>query len=144
MPVRCRHQTLNVSREITDTHRVPGIERILCRDPIPDRQHAGGHMNDHLFDRPLFLRSRKYTVQEIATLGDAIDFLCDWPEPDRDMIYETALRACIEAHDGLRPLSVARHAIQGFARKKGILEDPAEMMPWLDAGNSGRSGRSPA
>lgn len=101
-------------------------------------------MNDHLFDRPLFLRSGKYTVQEIATLGDAIDFLCDWPEPDRDMIYETALRACIEAYDGLRPLSVVRHAIQGFARKKGILEDPAEMMPWLDAGNSERSGRSPA
>lgn len=88
-------------------------------------------MNDRLFSRPLFLRTGKHAVQEIATLGDAIDFLSEWPE--RDIIHETALRACIEAHDGLKPLSAARNAIRGFARKKGILENPAEAMPWIAA-----------
>lgn len=90
-------------------------------------------MNDRLFSRPLFLRTGKQIVQEIATLGDAIDFLSEWPKRERDVIHETALRACIEARDGLKPLSAARNAIRGFARKKGILENPAEAMPWIAA-----------
>lgn len=100
-------------------------------------------MNDDLFPRPLFLRTGKHMVQEIATLGDAVDFLSEWPERERDIIHETALRACIEAHDGLKPLSVARNAVRGFARKKGILENPAEVMPWISAATT-RGGHAPA
>lgn len=91
-------------------------------------------MRDELFPRPLFLRSGKHLVHEIATLGDAIDFLSDWPEDERDVLHEAAFRACIEAHDGLRPLTAARDAVRGFARKKGILENPAAALPWMRAG----------
>lgn len=100
-------------------------------------------MNDRLFSRPLFVRAGKYIVQEIATIGDAIDFLSEWPECERDIVHETALRACIEAHDGLKPLDAARNAIRGFARKKGILENPAEAMPWI-ADAMSKGGRASA
>lgn len=97
-------------------------------------------MRDELFSHPLFVRAGKHLVYEIATLGDAIDFLSDWPEDARDVVHQTAFRTCIEAHDGLKPLSAARNAIRGFARKKGILENPAEAMPWIaSAMESGRA-----
>lgn len=100
-------------------------------------------MSDQPLPRPVFLRTGKHLVQEIATLNDAIAFLSDWPERDRDIIHETAFRACIDAHDGLRPIAAAMNAIEGFARRKGILEDPAEVMPWINA--AARSGgRMPA
>ena len=99
-------------------------------------------MSGKLFSRPVFIRMGKHLVHELATIDDAIEFLEDWPLRDRDLIHETVLRACIEAHDGYKPLNVARDAIRTFAVKKGILEDPASVMPWLKTASSGDVGRS--
>lgn len=91
-------------------------------------------MNDTLFARPIFLRQGNRLIREIADIDDAIDVLEGWPEHDRDLIHETALRTLIAVHDGLKPLPAGQAAIEGFARKKGILERSEEMMPWIAAG----------
>lgn len=100
-------------------------------------------MDDTFVFRPIFVKTRKFLVQEIASLEDGIDFLLEWPEEDQDLIHATALRTCYEASDGLKPLPVARDAIRGFARKKGILENPVAAMSWLKT-SSNSSGHAPA
>ncbi|HEV2901533.1 MAG TPA: DUF982 domain-containing protein [Pseudaminobacter sp.] len=94
-------------------------------------------MNATAFMSPIFVKSGAYMVQEIADLVHAIEFLEEWPEDRRSLIHETALRACYQAHDGLKPLGAARDAFVGFAKRAGILEDPEAVMPWIAASNSG-------
>lgn len=69
------------------------------------------------FGSPIFVKRAAYVVQEIANLEDAIDFLDEWPEDRRDLIHETALKACCDAYDGNKPLSAARAAFYGFAKR---------------------------
>ncbi|WP_306460468.1 DUF982 domain-containing protein [Brucella cytisi] len=47
-------------------------------------------MSDRLFDSPIFVKDGKYLTREIASPADAIDFLYEWPQDDRDVIYEVA------------------------------------------------------
>ncbi|WP_051505825.1 autoinducer binding domain-containing protein [Mesorhizobium sp. WSM2561] len=54
----------------------------------------------------------------------------------------SALRACYDAHDRHKPLSVARDAFLGFVKRAGILEHPASAMKWIAACPSG-SGKVP-
>lgn len=99
-------------------------------------------MSGRLFSRPVFVRMGKHMVQELATIDDAIAFLTDWPQKDRDLVHETVLRACIDAHDDHRPLDVARDAVRAFAGKKGVLENPESVMPWLEAEPTDDASRS--
>ncbi len=97
-------------------------------------------MSDRLFDSPIFVRDGNYLVQEIAGVEDAIDFLHDWPDDDRDVIYEMTWKTCCDAQNGFKPISVARNAIEGFAKKRNILEKPDVAIPWMTAktSNGGR------
>ncbi|RWN65179.1 MAG: DUF982 domain-containing protein [Mesorhizobium sp.] len=94
-------------------------------------------MNPEAFRSPLFVRRATYIVQEIASLPDAIDFLNEWPEDRRDLIHEAALRACYDAFDGRKPVSVAHNAFSSFAKRAAILEDATSAMQWLAACKSG-------
>lgn len=98
-------------------------------------------MISKLFDRPVYLKERKDLVREIIAVEEAIDFLEDWPERERDLIHETALKTCYMAHDGLKPLRAARDAIRAFAKKKGILAKAPAVQPWMirPMGGSGRA-----
>ncbi|RUW17697.1 MAG: DUF982 domain-containing protein [Mesorhizobium sp.] len=89
------------------------------------------------FGSPIFVKRAAYIVQEIASLADAIDFLSDWPEDQRDLIHQTALQACYDAEDGHKQLSAAHHAFIDFARQVAILEDPISAMQWIAACKSG-------
>ncbi|MEI9431691.1 DUF982 domain-containing protein [Mesorhizobium sp. Cs1299R1N3] len=60
-------------------------------------------MNAEDFSSSIFVKRATYIVQEIAGLADAIDFLNDWPEEQRDLMHQTALRACYDADDGHNP-----------------------------------------
>ena len=91
-------------------------------------------MTDILLSHPVFVRRTAGLVQEIASIGDAIELLEDWSPRDRDLVHETALRTLIAVHDGQKPLAAGQSAIEGFARKKRILERPEDMMPWIAAG----------
>lgn len=84
-------------------------------------------MSDRLFDSPVFVRDGSYLIREIAGVGDAIDFLDEWPETDRDLIFETAWKACCDVHDGIKPTSVAQSAIRGFAKNGASLS--SRMLP---------------
>ena len=83
------------------------------------------------FDRPIYLKEREGLVRAIFSLADAIDFLEDWPENRRDLVHEAALKTCYMAHDGHKPLEVARDAIRAFGNKKGILMKRPEVQPWM-------------
>lgn len=97
-------------------------------------------MSERTFDSPVFVRAAEGLIQEIACLDDAFDFLDEWPEHRRGVIYETARRACCRAFDGLIPLKVARDAVAGFARSVNILEDVATPMPWMATAKAGETG----
>jgi hypothetical protein len=88
-------------------------------------------MNSKLFDRPVYLKERKGLVREIVSLADAIDFLEDWPERKRDLVYDATLKTCCMAHDGHKPLEVARDAVRAFGNKKGILMKQPAVQPWM-------------
>lgn len=88
-------------------------------------------MNLNMFDRPVYLQERAELIREVATLQDAIDFLEDWPERKRDLTHEVTLKTCYMAHDGLKPLKVARDAIRAFGKKNGILAKQPAVQPWM-------------
>jgi hypothetical protein len=76
-------------------------------------------------------------VEEIECLADAFEFLQEWPNNRRGLIFDTAFRACQRAYDGQVPISVAREAFAGFARSanpRGRLCSYA-----LDGGTENRS-----
>ncbi|TIS18826.1 MAG: DUF982 domain-containing protein, partial [Mesorhizobium sp.] len=60
-------------------------------------------MNAEDFSSPIFVKRAAYIVQEIASLADAIDFLNDWPEQQKDLTHEAALTTCYDAYDGHKP-----------------------------------------
>ncbi|MCF6371082.1 DUF982 domain-containing protein [Rhizobium halophilum] len=88
-------------------------------------------MISKLFDRPVYLKEKRDLVREITAVEDAIDFLEDWPERERDMIHDAALKTCYMAHDGLKPLNAARDAVRAFGKKKGILVKQPAVQPWM-------------
>lgn len=80
--------------------------------------HSEVEMQTKMFDRPVYLRERKDLVLEITNLDDAIDFLEGWSKGDRDIIHDATLKTCYLAHDGHKPVQVAREALRSFAKKK--------------------------
>ena len=88
-------------------------------------------VSDRLFDKPVYVKNGRYLTLEIASVHDALMFLHEWPENDRDLIYDTAWKACCDAHDGIKPVIAAQNAIKGFARKRGILDEPKVHIPWV-------------
>lgn len=78
-------------------------------------------MNSKMFARPVYLKEKKDLIREITNLYDAIDFLEEWPERDRDIVHDATLKTCYMAHDGHKPIQVARDAIRAFGKKKGSL-----------------------
>lgn len=116
------------------------IQALEPRIGIPKSEQSFQHLSfdrmevqvgDRLFDSPVFVRDGYYLVQEIAGVEDAIDFLQEWPENDRDVIYETTWRTCCDAHNGFKPISVAHNALEVFAKKRNILEKPDVTIPWM-------------
>jgi hypothetical protein len=82
-----------------------------------------------LFVHPIYLRD-KHFIQEITSLDDAFDFLEEWPEERRDLIYEMAVKACREAYCGRFPLEAAEKTLRRFAQKAGILSDVEDVPVW--------------
>ncbi|CCM72426.1 DUF982 domain-containing protein [Sinorhizobium meliloti] len=97
-------------------------------------------MNSKMFARPVYLKEKKDLIREITDLYDGIDFLEGWPERDRDVVHGATLKTCYMAHDGHKPIQVARDAIRAFGKKKGILVKAPAVLPWMISPSSG-SGR---
>lgn len=97
-------------------------------------------MSDRMFDSPLFVKSANCLIEEIACLEDALEFLYEWPENRRGVIYDTALRACQRAFEKDYPSAAARQAFSGFAKSVNILEDVSTPLPWMTPMKSGQGG----
>lgn len=93
-------------------------------------------MESRAFAKPIYLKDGTL-VREVTNVDDAIDFLAEWPSSKRDVLHEAAMRTCIMAHDGLKPVKVARDALRAFAVKKDILEKEPAVRPWMLKPNSG-------
>ena len=100
-------------------------------------------MNAVDFASPLFVRTSRSLVQEIASTADAIDFLLGWTETRHDILAETVLRTCYDVQLGRKPVSVVEKSFSQFARRAGILEDSIKVMPWIAAGRQ-NGGHVPA
>lgn len=88
-------------------------------------------MNDRSFGKPIYVADGPAIIREIISAGDALDFLYEWPEPERDLMFQTVLDACHRAHDGHAPLFVAREAFHTWARAANILEAGPSGEPWM-------------
>ncbi|WP_411033860.1 DUF982 domain-containing protein [Shinella sp. BYT-45] len=88
-------------------------------------------MISKMFDRPVYLKEGRSLVREISSVDDAIDYLENWPERERDVTHDATLKTCHMAHDGHKPLRVARDAIRAFAKKKGVLVKEPAVQPWM-------------
>lgn len=97
-------------------------------------------MDDKLFDRPIFVNVGKFTIVEIASIRDAIDFLDEWPAELQDPLHETTMSVCTSAHRGSHPLSSARDAFAKWAKAVNILEDIASVPAWMTGPKSGPGG----
>jgi hypothetical protein len=85
-------------------------------------------MNDKTFGSPVFVKDGSFVIQEILSVGDALDFL------------DESQRALHAAHDGRYPVSAAREAFASWARSAKILEDVSTTPPWMTAPKAGRGG----
>lgn len=97
-------------------------------------------MDDKLFDNPVFVKDGKFTVVEVASIRDAIDFLDEWPAEQQDSLHEMTMRVCISAHKGNDTLSSARDAFAKWAKAANILEDIASVPAWMTGPKSGPGG----
>ena len=93
-------------------------------------------MESRAFAKPIYLKDGTL-VREITNVEEAIDFLMEWPENKRDILHDATMRTCIMAHDGLKPVKVARDALRAFAVKKDILEKEPAVRPWMIKPHSG-------
>ena len=94
-------------------------------------------MKLRVFDRPVYLKESKDLVREITCLEDAIDFLEEWPQRDRDIVHDATLKTCYMAWDGHKPIGVARDAIRSLGKMKGILMKTPGVQPWMIRSRSG-------
>lgn len=59
----------------------------------------------------------------IWTVGEAFDFLNEWPSSRRNGAHTLAANACKAALAGEVGIDLAEEAFRGFARRSGILID---------------------
>lgn len=97
-------------------------------------------MIEDVFDRPVFVRSGKFTIPEIASIGDAVDFLDEWPQQLRDRNYEEVKRACLSALDGTPSLNAARNDFAKWAKAADILEELSSVPAWMTGAKPGPGG----
>lgn len=96
-------------------------------------------MESRAFAKPIYLKDGTL-VREITNVEEAVDFLTGWPKSRRDVLHEATMRTCVMAHDGLKPVKVARDALRAFAIKKDILEKEPAVKPWMiKPGSGGRA-----
>jgi hypothetical protein len=98
-------------------------------------------MHDKLFENPVFVESGPFTIREIASVNDALDFLDEWPDELRDLVFQTIHSTCLAAHDGRYPVAAAREAFAKWARRANIAADDAQNPAWMLApGKTGYGG----
>ena len=97
-------------------------------------------MNEELFDSPVYVKDGNLVVRQIQCIGDALDFLEQWPHDKRGMVFEVTQQALYSAFDARLPMPAARNAFAGWARSAGILEDVSTAPVWVTGPKVGSGG----
>lgn len=97
-------------------------------------------MNDKLFDSPVYVKDGSLVVRQIQSIGDALDFLEQWPLDKRSMVFEMTQEALYAAYDARLPMVAAQNAFAGWARSAGILEDVSIAPVWMTGPKFGSGG----
>ena len=87
-----------------------------------------------LFDKPLFVKNAR-SIERLASLEEAFDFLDDWPLEKRGDTYEVLLRACRLAAKGIFPLPAVRENLRRFFIKERILANMDEIAMFVTRTN---------
>lgn len=74
------------------------------------------------FHRPIYAQW-KHFIQEIAGLDDVFDFLDEWPQDSRDIVYEVIVDACRKTASGQLPAQAFAENFRRFLRKHNMLVD---------------------
>ena len=74
------------------------------------------------FDSPIYAQ-QKHFIQEIARLDDVFDFLDEWPQDSRDIVYEVIVDACRKAASGQLPAQAVAENFRRFLKKHRMLAD---------------------
>jgi superfamily II helicase len=72
------------------------------------------------FDRPIYAQ-RKHFIQEISGLDDVFDFLDEWPQDERDLVYDVIVSACRKAASGQLPAPAVAENFRRFLKRHGML-----------------------
>lgn len=97
-------------------------------------------MSDKRFDSPVFVKNGQFTIMEIASIGDALDFLDEWPIELQDAVYKATVQVCHSAYGGSDPINSAREAFTRWAKSANILEDVGPIPAWMAGPKSGGGG----
>lgn len=84
-------------------------------------------MSRHQFTSPIFLTFHD-ELEQISSIGDAIDFLRRWPLARRGPIYRTAFNACQAVKTGQLSIDDAKRAFLGFAKIAKLVDDDDKMV----------------
>ncbi|MCK5931021.1 MAG: DUF982 domain-containing protein [Fulvimarina manganoxydans] len=85
-------------------------------------------MSANQFELPVIVRTGS-VVREIASVGDATDFLLEWTGTRHDVLAETLLRACYDVRNGHKSVETVEKGFRQFARRIAILDDPISVTP---------------
>jgi circadian clock protein KaiC len=72
------------------------------------------------FEQPIYVQ-RKHFIQEITGLDDLFDFLDEWPQDGRDLVYEVMVDACRKAASGQLPVPAVADNFRRFLKRHGKL-----------------------
>ncbi|MDQ0996127.1 hypothetical protein QFZ34_001304 [Phyllobacterium ifriqiyense] len=72
------------------------------------------------FEQPLYVQ-RKHYIEEITGLDDVFDFLKEWPQDRRDLVYEVMVDACRKAASGQLPAQAVADNFRRFLKRHGKL-----------------------
>jgi hypothetical protein len=92
------------------------------------------------FEQPIYVQ-RKHHIEEITGLDDVFDFLDEWPQDRRDLVYEVMVDACRKAASGQLPTQAIADNFRRFLKRHGKLADikdvPLHLRPANEQNASG-------
>ena len=84
------------------------------------------------FNQPIYVQ-QKHFIQEITGLDDVFDFLDEWQEDRRDLVYEVMVDACRKAATGHLPPQAIADNFRRFLKRHGKLADVKDVPVHLGA-----------
>ena len=75
-----------------------------------------------MFEQPIYVQRQHY-IEEITGLDDVFDFLDEWPQDRRDLVYEVMVDACRKAANRQLPVQAVADNFRRFLKRHGKLAD---------------------